>query len=210
VGLGNATIRDDLPNRERQPFEDRQSQRKPARLQEEVALSQGRVEELVAGRVGVQVHAATPGRDVFCILSDFSELVMSSCREKMSEVPNRLANYMTHKQYLHATKLLVEAVSLGKNTLEGVESLKELSRELEQKKEQLHIQLFNELKEHLFTRPAQRIVALRRQESGRDNFMINSPLQRSTELRLSRNRMAVRRNIMESAQKYQIEINRSF
>jgi exocyst complex component 4 len=124
--------------------------------------------------------------------------------EKMSEVPNRLANYMTHKQYLHATKLLVEAVSLGKNTLEGVESLKELSRELEQKKEQLHIQLFNELKEHLFTRPAQRIVALRRQESGRDNFMINSPLQRSTELRLSRNRMAVRRNIMESAQKLEV------
>lgn len=120
----------------------------------------------------------------------------------MSQVPDRLSNFMAHKQYLHATELLVEAVTLGKNTLEGVESLKELSRELEQKKEQLHLQLFTELKEHLFTRPAQRILALRRQESGRDNFMINSPLQRSTELRLSRNRMAVRRNIFETAQKY--------
>ncbi|EEZ97195.1 Exocyst complex component 4-like Protein [Tribolium castaneum] len=121
--------------------------------------------------------------------------------EKMSQVPDRLSNFMSHKQYLHATELLVEAVTLGKNTLEGVESLKELSRELEQKKEQLHLQLFAELKEHLFTRPAQRVLALRRQESGRDNFLINSPLQRSTELRLSRNRMAVRRNIFESAQK---------
>ncbi|KAJ3640807.1 hypothetical protein Zmor_027347 [Zophobas morio] len=115
--------------------------------------------------------------------------------EKMSEVPDQLSNYMSHKQYLHATELLVEAVTLGKNTLEGVESLKELSRELEQKKEQLHLQLYSELKEHLFMRPAQRVLALRRQESGRDNFLINSPLQRSTELRLSRNRMAVRRNL---------------
>ncbi|RZC35473.1 exocyst complex component 4 [Asbolus verrucosus] len=121
--------------------------------------------------------------------------------EKMSEVPDRLANYMSHKQYLHATELLVEAVTLGKNTLDGVESLKELSRELEQKKEQLHMQLFSELKEHLFNKPAQRILALRRQESGRDNFLMHSPLQRSTELRLSRNRMAIRRNILETTPK---------
>ena len=121
--------------------------------------------------------------------------ITSLFSEKMSEVPDQLSNYMSHKQYLHATELLVEAVTLGKNTLEGVESLKELSRELEQKKEQLHLQLYSELKEHLFMRPAQRVLALRRQESGRDNFLINSPLQRSTELRLSRNRMAVRRNL---------------
>lgn len=38
---------------------------------------------------------------------------------------------------MHATELLVQAVSLGKDTLEGVESLKELSQELEQKKEVL-------------------------------------------------------------------------
>lgn len=42
---------------------------------------------------------------------------------------------MAHKKYLHATKLLVEAVNLGKDPLEGVESLKELSQELEEKKE---------------------------------------------------------------------------
>lgn len=53
----------------------------------------------------------------------------------MTEVPNRLANHMSKKQYLHATNLLVEAVNLGKGTLDGVESLKELSLELEQKKE---------------------------------------------------------------------------
>lgn len=40
-----------------------------------------------------------------------------------------------HKQYLHATNLLLEAVSLGKGCLEGVEGLKDLSHELESKKE---------------------------------------------------------------------------
>lgn len=61
---------------------------------------------------------------------------ITSCfSEKMNQVPNSLATYMSRKQYLNATKLLVEAVNLGKGTLEGVESLKELSLELEQKKE---------------------------------------------------------------------------
>lgn len=53
----------------------------------------------------------------------------------MTEVPNLLSNHLSRKQYLHATNLLVEAVNLGKGTLDGVESLKELSHELEQKKE---------------------------------------------------------------------------
>lgn len=57
------------------------------------------------------------------------------CREKKNEVPNQLVNFISKKQYLRATKLLVEAVNLGKGTLDGVESLKELSYELEQKKE---------------------------------------------------------------------------
>ncbi|KAJ8961977.1 hypothetical protein NQ314_005758 [Rhamnusium bicolor] len=117
--------------------------------------------------------------------------------EKMNEVPNRLASYMSHKQYLHATNLLVEAVNLGKGTLEGVESLKELSQELEQKKEQLHVQILSELKHYLYTKPYQHILALRRQGSGRDGFFINSPLQRSTEMRRSgRNRSDVSRNIL--------------
>lgn len=53
----------------------------------------------------------------------------------MNDVPNQLNVYMSKKQYLHATELLVEAVSLGKGSLEGVEGLKELSQELEVKKE---------------------------------------------------------------------------
>ena len=56
-------------------------------------------------------------------------------REKLYDVPTKVRNHLAKKEYLHATKLLVEAVTLGKNELEGVEGIKELSRELEHKKE---------------------------------------------------------------------------
>ncbi|XP_030764843.1 exocyst complex component 4 [Sitophilus oryzae] len=122
--------------------------------------------------------------------------------EKMNEVPTKFASHMAHKKYLHATKLLVEAVKLGKDPLEGVESLKELSQELEEKKEQLHIQIVLELKHILYTKPSQHILTLRRQGSGRDGFLIHSPLQRSTKLRLSgRNRSNVSRNILDDMSK---------
>ncbi|XP_019875133.2 exocyst complex component 4 [Aethina tumida] len=131
--------------------------------------------------------------------------------EKMNEVPSRLATYMSHKHYLHATKLLVEAVTLGRDTLEGVESLKELSTELEERKEQLHLQLFAELKEHLYTKPSQLVLTLRRQGSGRDGFPINSPLQRSTELRSSgRNRSALFRNNFDDESNVEFELNDKF
>ncbi|XP_066245779.1 exocyst complex component 4 [Euwallacea similis] len=122
--------------------------------------------------------------------------------EKMNNVPSQLANHMAHKRFLHATKLLVEAVKLGKDPLEGVESLKELSQELEQRKEQLHLQILAELKNILYTKPCQHILTLRRQGSGRDGFAVHSPLQRSIRLRVSgRNRSNVSRNLMEDLNK---------
>lgn len=124
--------------------------------------------------------------------------------EKMNNVPSQLASHMAHKRFLHATKLLVEAVKLGKDPLEGVESLKELSQELEQKKEQLHVQILAELKNILYTKPCQHILTLRRQGSGREGFAIHSPLQRSMKLRLSgRNRSNISRNLMDDLSKVQ-------
>ncbi|CAH1993571.1 unnamed protein product [Acanthoscelides obtectus] len=119
---------------------------------------------------------------------------------KMTEVPNKLATFMARKQYLHATNLLVEAVTLGRGTLEGVESLKELSQELEQKKEQLHLQLLTELKDFLYTKPSQQILSIHRQGSGRDG-LITSPLQRSTELRKSSRNRAAARNLFDVSRK---------
>ncbi|KAF5304349.1 hypothetical protein FQA39_LY09728 [Lamprigera yunnana] len=118
--------------------------------------------------------------------------------EKIMEVPNQLTHHLARKQYLHATQLLVKAVSLGKGSLEGIEGLKELSQELESKKEQLHIELVNELRQHLYVKTSQQALVLRRQGSGKEG-LFSSPLQRSMELRVSaRQRSVVRRNLMES------------
>lgn len=53
----------------------------------------------------------------------------------MNEVPNKLSGFLTKKHYLHATELLVNALSLGKGNLENVQGIHELSSELEQKKQ---------------------------------------------------------------------------
>lgn len=112
----------------------------------------------------------------------------------------------------------MQAVSLGKDTLEGVESLKELSQELEQKKEvyhynglkrripesnvlqQLHLQLLTELKRHLYTKASQQVITFWRQGSNKELYSSNNnstPLQRSNELRLSaRQRNAARKNLL--------------
>lgn len=62
-----------------------------------------------------------------------------------------------------------------------------------------------ELKNHLYTKPTQNILALRRQGSGKDGFLVNSPLRRSTELRRStRNRSAVSRNLFNEIQRSEV------
>lgn len=53
----------------------------------------------------------------------------------MHEIPIKVQNHLSKKEYLHATKLLVEAASLGKDSLEGIEGIKELKVDIEQKKE---------------------------------------------------------------------------
>lgn len=120
--------------------------------------------------------------------------------EQMNEVPNKLTTFFANKHYLHATQLLVKAVTLGSNNLQGVEGISELRSELEQKRQQLHIKLLEELRNHLYVRPSQEALALRRQGSGRDALPFASPFQRSSELRLSNRQRSARKNLMEISQ----------
>jgi hypothetical protein len=50
-------------------------------------------------------------------------------------VPAQLAAFLTKKHYLHATQLLVSALSLGDGSLEGVEALREVRTDLRAKKQ---------------------------------------------------------------------------
>lgn len=56
-------------------------------------------------------------------------------REKINEIPNEVTSHLTQKRYLSATRLLVQGVSLSKGNLENVEGLKELTLELNERKE---------------------------------------------------------------------------
>ncbi|XP_008550620.1 exocyst complex component 4 [Microplitis demolitor] len=98
--------------------------------------------------------------------------------DKLKEVPAKLSNYLNKKLYLHATQLLVSALSMGDGNLEGVEALRELRMELETKKQQLQSKLLEELTRHLYVETT-REVLLKRQGSGRD-------FQRGNEARGSR------------------------
>lgn len=123
--------------------------------------------------------------------------------DKINDLPNRLTHHLNRKQYLHATKLIIEAVSLGKDSLEGVEGLKEYSQELIQKKDNMHQKIMSEIKSHLYIKPSQHVLALHRQGSARDGAF-NSQFRRSTELRRSaKNRASARRNLMESTPQFQ-------
>ncbi|XP_034951253.1 exocyst complex component 4 [Chelonus insularis] len=98
--------------------------------------------------------------------------------EQLKEVPSKFSNYLNKKLYLHATQLLVSALTMGDGSLEGVEALRELKMELEMKKQQLKQKLLEELNRHLYVETT-REVLLKRQGSGRD-------FQRGNETRGSR------------------------
>lgn len=66
---------------------------------------------------------------------NYNFVSFSPSREKMNGIPISLAQHISKKQYLHATQLVIEATSLGKGKLEGIEGLKELSQEIINKKE---------------------------------------------------------------------------
>nr|CAD7403523.1 unnamed protein product [Timema cristinae] len=117
--------------------------------------------------------------------------------DELREVPSQLTGYLAKKHYLHATQQLVSALSLGEGSLEGVEALREVRVELQMKKQQLHTKLMQELSHHLYVQSTQEIVALRRQGSGRDNTLLNSPFQRATELRSSARTPKARRALLD-------------
>ncbi|XP_012254294.2 exocyst complex component 4 isoform X2 [Athalia rosae] len=113
--------------------------------------------------------------------------------DQLRDVPSRLGHYLNRKHYLHATKLLVSALSLGDGTLEGVEALREVRTELEAKEQQLHAKLLEELSKHLYIEST-REALFRRQGSGRD-------FQRGNESRGSRGNK-VRRALLDVMSAY--------
>ncbi|OXU21806.1 hypothetical protein TSAR_005060 [Trichomalopsis sarcophagae] len=108
--------------------------------------------------------------------------------DQLKEMPIKLSNYLEKKHYLHATQLLVSALSMGDGVLEGVEALREVRTELETKKQKLITKLLEELNKHLYKEQPKE-SGLRRQGSYRD-------FQRGNETRNSKG-SKVKRNLLD-------------
>ncbi|XP_064630302.1 exocyst complex component 4-like isoform X2 [Lineus longissimus] len=78
--------------------------------------------------------------------------------EHLRQVPDKLENYMSKKHYLHATNLIVSAVSSLEGELAGVEALRDLAQELKIKKEQLHEVLIDELHRQIYIKSTSNVV----------------------------------------------------
>ncbi|KAI4457823.1 exocyst complex component 4 [Holotrichia oblita] len=122
--------------------------------------------------------------------------------EKMHEIPIKVQTHLSKKEYLHATKLLVEAANLGKDNLEGIEGIKELKTDIEQKKEELHLILLNELKQQIYIKTSQHVLSLSRQSSQKEGGL-NSQFRRSNEFRMSSRRNISRRIFQDTPVKFQ-------
>ncbi|XP_065289302.1 exocyst complex component 4 isoform X2 [Dermacentor albipictus] len=88
--------------------------------------------------------------------------------ESLVEVPDKIDAYLSKKQYLHATQLLVSSVNLVEGSLEGVEALKDVKGKLIFKKERMYEDLVDELHRHLYLRrTTEALQKFRRQSSDR-------------------------------------------
>ncbi|XP_071949291.1 exocyst complex component 4-like [Antedon mediterranea] len=90
--------------------------------------------------------------------------------EKVKNAPQKLDSFISKKYYLHATELATETVSSLEGDLAGVEALRDLRMEMQDKKEELHHSLIDELHVHLYVKSA-------------TNF--RTTLQRGSSVRLS-------------------------
>lgn len=88
--------------------------------------------------------------------------------ESLVEVPDKIDAFLSKKQYLHATQLLVSSVNLVEGSLEGVEALKDVKGKLIFKKERMYEDLVDELHRHLYLRrTTEALQKFRRQNSDR-------------------------------------------
>ncbi|XP_063688418.1 exocyst complex component 4-like isoform X2 [Bolinopsis microptera] len=70
--------------------------------------------------------------------------------DKVREVSGVLDAYIKHKHYQHATKLLKTNVALLEGNLSSVDALKDIKDELKKRKDTLHLELIQQLQNHLY------------------------------------------------------------
>ncbi|KAL1451872.1 hypothetical protein WDU94_006208 [Cyamophila willieti] len=121
--------------------------------------------------------------------------------EQIKEMPSKVNSHMSKKQYLTATRLLISSIAACEGSLNQVEALKQLRNELQNKKQQLHACLTQDLARHIYFVSTQDILpSLRRQGSLRDRQgsgrEFGGGFTRGSELRSSSQRLARKHSVV--------------
>lgn len=69
---------------------------------------------------------------------------------ELRKVPGQAQVFTAKKQYLHATKTLIQGLELANGPLSPIEGLHELRADLQQRVQQLYMKLIDELNRHLY------------------------------------------------------------
>ncbi|KAL5273771.1 EXOC4 family protein [Megaselia abdita] len=98
---------------------------------------------------------------------------------ELRKVPVKVLAFSSKRQYLHATKVLTDAISTAENKLLSVEGLSDLRSDMQVRKDQLYTRLHEELSKQLYRNSTAEIMkTFQRQNSSRLNGS-NSNFQRN-------------------------------
>lgn len=118
------------------------------------------------------------GKFVF-IFSDGISFSFSS-RNELRKVPGQAQVFTAKKQYLHATKTLIQGLELANGPLSPIEGLNELRGDLQLRVQQLYMKLIDELNRHLYQHStAESLTNFHRHGSTR-NSNLSTPLPHSS------------------------------
>lgn len=94
-------------------------------------------------------------------------------------VPVQVVAFLNKKQYLHATKTLVTAISLSNTSLKEVEGISELRQDFENKRNLIYSKLMTELNKHLYHSSTSSIFTNFQRQGSTRGSNLASPFQRN-------------------------------
>lgn len=130
------------------------------------------------------------------------------CRNELRKVPSLVQAYTDKKHYLHASKILTQAIDRSNGQLQCIEGLSDLRQDLELRKSKLYAKLIEELNTYLYHSTTGDVLTnFQRQGSARSSAY-SSPFQRNVIRRSAERAEAnskIRKALFEMAQGYDLE-----
>ncbi|XP_043651589.1 exocyst complex component 4 isoform X5 [Drosophila teissieri] len=126
--------------------------------------------------------------------------------QELRKVPQRVVGYTSKRQYLHASKALIDALTTLNGPLQAVEGLSDLRTDLQTRRQQLYLRLHEELVTQVYTNSAnEALSSFERTNSSR----LNSSFTRGIKARRSTDRIEanarVRKALAEMAQRFDLD-----